>query len=140
MQKVHLIKKQESSRKVAVLYNIDLSSIKRPFRKIDGHNYYTLGGYDDGIYLIENYNQPFILRVGNQTAEQLISLGYEISEDKIEKEDVVLLSYKNGTKHVVRPLEKLQEIANHYSTPINDIIKQNNLKTEKLFIGQILWI
>jgi len=140
MQKIYLIKQQESASKVAVLYNMNVHQIKQGSRKIEGHNFYALSGYDDGIYIIENYNQPFILRVQNQTKEQLTALGYEISQNEINKDDVVLLSLKNGKRHIVRPLEKLQEIANRYSVSINDIIKQNNLKTEKLYIGQILWV
>lgn len=140
MQRIHLIKQQESIKKVSVLYNVDVYRIKQGSRKIDGREFYVLNGYDDGIYIIENYNKPFIFKVENQTKQQLSAMGYEISDSEIEQEDIVLLSAKKGKKHIVRPLEKLDDIANFYAIPKTEIVNRNNLKTEKLYIGQILWI
>ena len=42
--------------------------------------------------------------------------------------------------HFVKPTETLEVIANQYSTTKDKIVKDNNLKDNKLFIGQLLKI
>ena len=42
--------------------------------------------------------------------------------------------------HVVKPAETLKNIAEKHNISEEEIIKKNNLKTRKLFIGQILKI
>ncbi len=40
--------------------------------------------------------------------------------------------------HVVKPMETIKKLAEQYNTTEQELQKWNNLKTEKLFIGQIL--
>jgi len=40
--------------------------------------------------------------------------------------------------HIVKPTEKLIDIATKYNIDIEKLKSDNNLKTEKLFIGQML--
>lgn len=53
-------------------------------------------------------------------------------------EEYIIETKTNYQKHVVKPLESIQNIANKYNTSVNEIISKNQLKTERLFIGQIL--
>lgn len=140
MQRVHLINQNESIEKVSVIYGIDSNKIKLSNKKINGSSYFSLSGYDDGIYLLENYHAPFVFTVKNESHNELVSAGYDLKTAQISEDDVLLLQLAQGQKHIVRPLEKLEHIANFYHTPKSEIIKRNHLKTEKLYIGQILWI
>ena len=54
--------------------------------------------------------------------------------------EMIKIEINNNTNHIVKPMETLTKIANKYDKNIEDLIKLNNLKTTKLFIGQILKI
>ena len=54
--------------------------------------------------------------------------------------DIVLIKRKVGKQHVVAPMETLEDIANENNTTVECIVSENNLKTNKLFIGQKLWL
>ena len=51
-----------------------------------------------------------------------------------------ILTRKNCKLHRVCPLEKLEDIAAHYSVTMQQIMQDNNLSTSKLYIGQVLVI
>ena len=86
------------------------------------------------IILIENYHPPRIYKVlESDTKESILSKGYEFQNEQIEENDIILLTKIEGKKHIVRPLETLENIANSYFIDKADIINRNNLKTEKLF-------
>lgn len=57
--------------------------------------------------------------------------------DLHEGEFVEILS-SNQYTHIVKPLEDLNFIAKSYNVDVSHIIKSNNLKNKRLFIGQIL--
>lgn len=42
--------------------------------------------------------------------------------------------------HHVKPIETLTSIANKYNTSVEKLIVDNNLKTDKLFVGQCIKI
>ena len=42
--------------------------------------------------------------------------------------------------HHVKPIETIEQVANHYNITVEQIIKDNDLTSEKLFIGQPLKI
>jgi len=93
------------------------------------------------IQLIENYYPPILYKVTEEdTKESLQAEGYELSKEDIEPGDIIMLTKIEGKKHIVKPLESLDDISKMYFMDKLDIIQRNNLKTEKLFIGQILWI
>ena len=54
--------------------------------------------------------------------------------------EVICIKTNNYITHVVKPTETIEDIANLYKTEKSEIIKQNNLQTSKLFIGQIIKI
>ena len=141
MQKIYLLRENEPLEKIAKIFNQELSSIKKSANKILGYNYAILEDGANDIILIENYHPPRIYKVlEGDTKESILSKGYEFQNEQIEENDIILLTKIEGKKHIVRPLDTLENIANSYFIDKSDIIKRNNLKTEKLFIGQILWI
>jgi len=141
MQRIYLLRENEPIEKIAKIYSKDPQDISHSTKKLLGYNYAILEDGEDDIVLIENYCPPRIHKVTSEdTKEILLSQGYEISKETIEEDDIILLTKIEGKKHIVKPLETLDNIANSYFMDKLDIIKRNKLKTEKLFIGQILWI
>ena len=55
-------------------------------------------------------------------------------------EEYRVVEVENYDTHIVKPLENLNSIAEKYCTSVDELKKINNLKTDKLFIGQILKI
>lgn len=53
--------------------------------------------------------------------------------------DFYLISKINSKTHIVKPLENLNLISKKYNISEEEIIKNNNLKTKTLFIGQKLY-
>ena len=59
--------------------------------------------------------------------------------DLYEGEVVKVLT--DGKKlHIVKPMESLQIISQKYNISVNDLVKFNNLKSNRLFVGQTLII
>ena len=54
--------------------------------------------------------------------------------------EVVKIIHKSNRCHIVKPMENLSTIAKKYNTSIEQLIKINNLKSSRLFIGQNLII
>jgi len=59
---------------------------------------------------------------------------------KIYEGEWLKIKTNNFHTHIVKPIETLNKIAESYKTESEKIIKDNNLKSTKLFIGQILKI
>ena len=141
MQKVYLLKQNESLEKIAKIYQKNPKDLILSSKKLLNYNYVILENGTDDIILMDNYTPPRIHRVlEDDTKESLQAKGFELSKEQIEVDDIILLSKLEGKKHIVKPLETLDNIAYMYFTDKQDIINRNGLKTEKLFIGQILWI
>lgn len=84
--------------------------------------FYRINDDDEKLFEKFNTNKKNVLRNNN-------SLKFYAGEVvKIKLNDYVL--------HRVKPVQTLNDIAKIYNIKIQDIIDKNNLKTEKLFIGQ----
>ena len=55
-----------------------------------------------------------------------------------EDKNKVLFKKQNANVYVVGVLESLDSICKKFALDKNEVIKKNKLKTEKLFIGQML--
>lgn len=86
-----------------------------------------------------------------KAGEDLIAISnkFNISPNKIIRNnpnvdfyegEVVKLIYETGKTHIVRPMENLVSIAQKYCISVEDLIRTNNLKSTRLFIGQQLII
>ena len=143
MQIVYLLKENEPKEKVAKICNVKTETLQfNNENKIIGYNYEIVKDSDEDFQIINNYFVPKIYEIKeDDSLESLQALGYEIiPNEKVNANDIVLLNKISGKRHVVKPLEKLNDIANMYYTSVNKIIKRNNLNSDKLFIGQILYI
>jgi LysM repeat protein len=71
----------------------------------------------------------------------ILSRGFSLGGvDSVSEGDLVLLSKPKSIRYVVKPLETIEDISKQYDISISEIIEFNNLKSTKLFIGQILWL
>ncbi|MBE7077007.1 MAG: LysM peptidoglycan-binding domain-containing protein [Clostridiales bacterium] len=91
----------------------------------------------------ENY-----FRITNETEKDLITK-FNTTKDKIIRNNSDLKYYSGEwvkitsndyITHVVKPMETLEKIAKIYDLTKEEIIVFNDLKNEKLFIGQVLKI
>ena len=90
--------------------------------------------------VIENYECDEVVYVGDKTSTELQRLGYVTDNVTIEKGGTYILHRKNCFLHSVKPMEKLRDIAEKYNKTAEQLRADNNLATDKLYIGQILVI
>lgn len=88
--------------------------------------------------VVANLNREFLFKGDyNLVKNSLSKLGFH---SKNSNNDVHLLKKTQSNIYVVGVLDNLNSICNKFKLDKNDIIAKNNLKSEKLFIGQILKI
>ncbi len=87
--------------------------------------------------LIKDDDLNTIINKFNITASAIIR-----NNDNVDfyEGEVVKIVRNNGLTHVVKPMETLASISNVYGVEVSEIIKLNNLKSSRLFIGQKLII
>ena len=88
-----------------------------------GHYKISKQGMDD-IVVIKNAEYRSIKRVEVSTMEG--------------NKKFVVETLTNSEKYIVKPLDNLNSIAKKFNKSGEEIKSKNNLKTEKLFIGQII--
>lgn len=112
--------------------------------KILNKKYMVLMSGSDDVTIIRNYSPLIISRLSKkQTILDIMSNGFDIVASQsldINAGDMLLLSRPRSVRYVVSPLEKLDSIAQKFGVDKVTIIESNNLKSDKLFVGQILWI
>ena len=92
----------------------------------------------DELSVILNYPFKMIYRVNDgDTIGRLNAKGFECEDELVQGKYVVLKKVYN-TYHVVKPCETLSSIAQKHNISESELIKNNNLKTNKVFIGQTL--
>ena len=109
---------------------------------IENKKYMILKDGSSDIRLIRNYLPMYLYKVksGENTID-IFSRGFEILGGEAKKEGDILLIHKpKSIRYVVSPLETLDNIAEKYGVSKYDIMSGNNLVTDKLFVGQIIWI
>ena len=88
--------------------------------------------------VVANLNREFLFKGDyNLVKNSLNKLGFH---SKNSNSDVHLFKKTQSNIYVVGVLDNLNAICNKFKLDKNDIIAKNNLKSEKLFIGQILKI
>ncbi len=110
-----------------------MEKVKVLFKATSGVEYFDNIGWLDGetkdISILQNLHTKMIVET------KKVKPSYKIIETA---GDFALVEFNNGVEYVVKPLDTLQQIAKKFDVKKEDIIKINNLKSEKLFIGQIL--
>lgn len=62
------------------------------------------------------------------------------SKIKIFRGELVKIKVNDFVLHIVKPTETLSDIAKKYGVNLSDVLKDNHLTNEKLFIGQTIRI
>ena len=95
---------------------------------------HNIWGYGQlfGFSGLDGRNRYYNDFVGTLTREK-IGIRFELKE-------WIKVKVNNYISHVVKPAQTIDEIAQMYNQNISDIVEFNNLKSQKLFIGQILKI
>ena len=138
MKKVCFVNNGENLDKIAFKLNIDTKDKMVISNTLLGYRYFILNDGNDDIIAVENYKPCFIRKIDDQeTLLDIYALGYDIIGDI---GDVVVIQEPSGVKYSVKPLDTLDKISQLFGTNKKDIIENNSLKTEKLFIGQMLII
>lgn len=142
MREVYLLNEGDTLEKVK--YDFGDGGYYMGEDKILGKKYMVLNGGSDDITVIRNYMPLYISHLKeNQTVLDIMSKGFNIvaSQSKdIEAGDMLILNRPKSVRYVVSPLETLDTISSKFGVEKSTIMSSNNLKTDKLFVGQILWI
>lgn len=110
--------------------------------KILNNNYIEISSGLDDIVVIKNYLPKHVYQVKKgETIMDILSRGFSLdSVQSVFEGDKIIISRPKSIRYVVKPLETLDEISNAFGVDKATIMETNNLKTSKLFVGQILWI
>ena len=137
MKKIHILNSGDSVETLNVLYSTNMSGLK--ISKCCLGNYVSVSDGADDYYIVQNYNPIILYRVKpNETMMDIITKGFEVVDGVVEANEYVALRRPDGYKHMVKPAENLSKIANMYGVTTQSLIEKNNLKTAKLYVGQIL--
>ncbi len=91
--------------------------------------------------------KEFYYRVQEGDSIESIISRFNTSQDNIIRNDNsqeisigewVLIRVNDYLTHIVRPMDTLKKISIKYNIPIEKILTDNHLKTDKLYIGQRL--
>lgn len=141
MKEIYLLNKGDSVGKL----QYELNTIKQfqvSNNKVLEHSFVTLEEGNDDIVVVRNYT-PYIeyKMKKNETLMDIMARGFEVGGASFADEnDCLILSKPRSIRYVVQPLERLSDIANKFNMQKEYIMEINNLNTDKLFVGQILWL
>ena len=54
--------------------------------------------------------------------------------------EIIKITFTINLQHIVKPMETLNAIAQKYNVEVETLIKLNDLKSKRLFVGQMLTI
>lgn len=121
---------------VSQVSNVDVEKIKE-LNKDLSKGYVYVPDSPSGVSKLGNFNKDLIVKVDNDDDIEQLKKKYNIKHD-LEIGDMFIVNALE--KYVVRPLDTLEKIADRLGVTTNYIVNKNNLKTDKLFVGQILII
>ena len=107
---------------------------------VDVSNVQITDEYSNQIVLLKKYSSREVVHITTQTPSQLKQLGYLVDNIKIDKGKTYVLDRVDCMLYHVKPMEKLSQIACKYGKTEQELMADNNLQTDKLYIGQILVI
>lgn len=140
MKEVYLLNRGDSLDKIKYEFK-EASNIELAEDKIFGYKYATIDKGLDDVIIVYNYLPVYDYKVKpNESLLDIVSRGFKTDVVSVSSGDEIILTKPKSIRYVVSPLETLQDIAFKFGITTSDIIQNNDLKTEKLFVGQILWI
>ena len=140
MREIYLLNNGDSIKKIS--FELGKENIKVAPDKLFGYKYAIIENGTDDISVVKNYLPSFVYKVKKEDKYlDILARGFKIdSNDNINADDIIILKKPRSIRYVVSPLETLDKIAYKFGTKEEDIMINNNLSTNKLFVGQILWI
>lgn len=140
MREIYLLNNGDSIKKIS--FELGKENIKVAPDKLFGYKYAIIENGTDDISVVKNYLPSFVYKVKKEDNYlDILARGFKIdSNDNINADDIIILKKPRSIRYVVSPLETLDKIAYKFGTKEEDIMINNNLSTNKLFVGQILWI
>lgn len=139
MKEVCFVNKGDNIKKLNLTLGIPTNS-EISKNKILEYNYIEIESGDDDIVCVKNYNPFYIKKLTSEyTLLDVYAAGYEqIGGVGGNFNDTIVVKKINGIRYIVQPMETLDAIAYKLGVDKNIIIENNNLQTDKLFVGQIL--
>lgn len=141
MKEIYILNKGDSVEKAKKELNlVGEFSISRD--KVFNRNYINIHEGLDDVIVINNYLPYYLYKVkSGETVMDILSKGYDVQGvSSVNEGDLIVVSKPKSIRYVVKPLETLDEISMKFNIDKSFIMDTNNLSTDKLFIGQILWI
>ena len=140
MREIYLMNKGDTIDKIK--YELGVNNINISDKKVFGYKFAEIEKGSDDISIVKNYLPLFSYVVGSDDNYlDILARGFKIDSAKeVTSNDTIILSKPRSIRYVVSPLETLDEIAMKFGVTKLDIMGNNAMKTEKLFVGQILWI
>lgn len=139
MKEIYMLNNGDSIDKVKYEYKIQNSLVKE--NKEFSFRYVELKEGLDDIILVKNYLPPIEYKISEgETLMDVFARGFRSDCNNAKENDTIIINKPRSIRYVAKPLEKLDDIAKTFGLTVDYIIKANNLKSDKLFVGQILWI
>lgn len=103
----------------------------------NNNNYVYVPNKKSGVSLICNFNKDLLVKVDLDDDINNLKKMYNL-KNNVEVGDMFIVN--QNEKYVVKPLDTMDKIAEKLGVNKDYIMNKNNLKTDKVFIGQILII
>ena len=123
---------------VATKFNVSVQELKE-YNNIEAVTPNTLKipkSSSSGLKVILNLNREFVFVGNSNLIKSSLNKNGFISENY--NGCITLFKQKENGVYVVKILDTLNSICLKYNLKKEDIIKLNNLKSERLFVGQII--
>ena len=120
---------------VTQITGINKDSLKKD--KLEGKDCVYVKSDNSGVHVLKNYPKDVEVIVDKYDNIDDLRREYNIKGD-IEVGDVYIVH--SSEKYIVKPLDTMDKIVANLGVNKEYIVQKNNLKTEKLFVGQILLI
>ncbi len=93
------------------------------------------------LSVVLKYPRKMVYQINSENDfKKLNACGYVFENNQASVGDKILIKKEYNSYHTVKPCENLQSISHKYGLTEEKLININNLKSKKLFIGQILCI
>ncbi len=146
MKILHIPNKFDSLNSIAKTYNVSVESLENcngissnmPLPKeieipLENTDFVVVNNFKRNFLYVYNGNDNL-----NNIKQNFKKLGFNVETDFNNEIDKILFSKKTQDIYVVGVTENLESICKKFSLNKQDVIAKNNLKSEKLFIGQML--
>ena len=119
---------------VSQVCGVEESEIEK-LNKGEHKNFVYVPNVQSGVNVLCNFDKDILVKVGLSDNIEELKKKYNVKEE-LEVGDMFIVSSQE--KYIVKPLDTIDKIANKFGVSIEYLINKNNLKTTKVFVGQVL--